>query len=121
MSDLYRDIVLDHWRNPRYADLLEGATHTATVANEQCGDSAAVALGVSDGQITAVSVQVDGCALATAAGSVLAESLLNTPIDQVVALTEADIRKLFGGIDAVPARRRCLTLALEAVQLALLG
>ena len=117
--DLYRDIVLDHWRNPRSSTPLAEPTHENTFTNASCGDSAFVQLTVTDGVITNVSVRVSGCALSTASASVLAESILGKPIDEVSKLTEVDIRELLGGIEPVFARTGCLTLGLQAIQQAL--
>ncbi len=121
MSDLYRDIVLDHWRMPRHAALIDGANHQATILNEQCGDQAAVALKIDEGKIRDVSIVVDGCALATASGSVLAEHLIGESIDNLKKLTDADIRHWLGGIDAITARINCIQLALITAKRAVIG
>lgn len=119
MSDIYRDIVLDHWRNPRHAEPIENATNQSTVLNEQCGDQAAVQLNVRDGKIESVSVQVDGCALATASGSVLAEHLVGEPTEKIQAITAEDIRHWLGDMAEVTARTNCITLALITAQRAI--
>ena len=115
-SDLYRELVLDHWRKPRYAAALTQPTHVGAVVNEACGDSARVELTVHDETVGDLSVQVSGCALATAAGSVLAERIVGRSIDEVRLIDEAAMLELLGGIDPSASRRRCVTLALEALQ-----
>lgn len=114
--DLYRDIVLDHWRNPRSSTPLAEPTHENTFTNASCGDSAFVQLTVTDGVITNVSVRVSGCALSTASASVLAENLVGQTLEEIQQLSESDIRRLLGDVDPIPARAKCLTLGLEAIQ-----
>ncbi len=140
MSDLYRELILEHWRNPRHAVPLERPTHVATVINEACGDSARVELQISprpslkkrgnsslykrevgrdlvgEEVLADVSIQVSGCALATAAGSVLAERIVGQSVEDARSFDETIILKLLGGIDPAVSRRRCVTLALEAMQ-----
>ena len=117
--DLYRDMILDHWRDPRKNEVLENPTHQHTLANASCGDNAAIELRIENDLISDVSIQISGCALSTASASVLAESILGKPIDEVSKLTEVDIRELLGGIEPVFARTGCLTLGLQAIQQAL--
>ena len=119
MTDLYRELILDHWRNPRHAGPLGTPTHVGEVVNETCGDSAWVELAISDRVIRDSSVQVSGCALATAAGSILAERIINRSTNDVQSINEKVLLQWLGGIDPAASRRRCATLALEALQVAL--
>lgn len=119
MSDLYRELILEHWRNPRHAAPLTKPTRVGEVVNEACGDSARVELEIRGTEIRASSIQVYGCALATAAGSILAERIIDQPVDAVRTMDEAKMLELLGGIDPAASRRRCVTLALEAFQAAL--
>ena len=116
MSDLYRELILDHWRNPRHAAPLTKPTVIGEIANESCGDSARVELLFDDDVIRDVSIQISGCALATAAGSILAERITGQPLSVTTNIDEAMMLSWLGGIDPATSRRRCATLALEAVR-----
>lgn len=121
MSDLYRELILDHWRSPRHAEPLQHATHRATVRNQACGDEATVELVLdpATNRLTAVSVQVNGCALSTAAGSVLGEELAERPVEQLRRLKVDDVREFLGESTLGPSRQNCLRIALDAAIAAL--
>src|SRR3989338_3920330 len=98
MSDLYRELILDHWRHPRHAAPLDHPTHVGEVINEACGDSVRVALVIRATEIDASSIQVSGCALAVAAGSRLAERIINQPVSTVRTIDEPRMLDWLGGI-----------------------
>lgn len=120
-ADLYRELMLDHWRSPRHAAPLSSSTHTAAVENDQCGDAATAELEINGVTIRDLSVRVSGCALATAAGSLLAERTIGRSISDVRSFNEQTMIELLDGAEPSASRRRCATLALEAVQSALSG
>lgn len=117
--ELYREVLLDHYRNPRKNALLANATHEADTANQSCGDRARVTLVARDGQVEDVGIVVDGCALAVAGGSVLAESVMGSSIADVRKIDVAEILALLGNVAPSPTRVRCATLALEALRSAI--
>ncbi len=119
MSDLYRELILEHWRKPRHSEPLAQPTNVSEVVNESCGDSARVELVIRDGEIFEVSVQVSGCALATAAGSVVAEAIVRKPIATALALSEQSVVALMGGITSTSSRTACLMLGTQTLQQAL--
>lgn len=121
MSDLYRELILDHWRNPRHAEPLAQPTHRATVRNESCGDEATVELVVDSAnqRLAAVGVQVSGCALSTAAGSVLAEQVAGQPLTAVRRLRVNDLKRLMGAIEPSLSRENCVRIGFEAFSAAL--
>lgn len=115
MSNLYRELILNHWRSPRHALALTAPTHSAELENASCGDSVRVELLIVDGVVRDVAIIVSGCTLATAAGSLLAEQLVGQSIDDVRTITSEQLFTLMGGEPAA-GRRRCASLALEALQ-----
>lgn len=75
LDDLYRDIILDHYRSPRGSTPLADPDVREEGFNPLCGDEVVVELGLKAGLLEGVSVQCRGCSISTASGSLLAQSL----------------------------------------------
>jgi len=136
MRDLYRELILDHSRNPRHFGRLENATHTAEGINPLCGDKLKLYLRVdADGQIESSSFEGSGCAISVASASLLTDTVTGLPVTRAQACYEAiterlthggktsnsDIEKLraLDGVRDFPARVKCATLAWHALHSAL--
>lgn len=134
LRELYRKVVLEHYRHPRNRDPLPDPQATATVSNPVCGDQSRVQVRLADDCIAAVAAQTRGCSIAVAAGSVMTELVRARPLDEVAGLRRAleqlvsgepaprglDERlRAFAGVAELPARRRCALLAWEALEEAL--
>lgn len=114
---MYRDEILDHYKRPRNEGRLETA-YEAKGENSSCGDDTHIYIDVKDGKITDVKHETDGCAICTAAVSILSEELKDKKLDGVKGLeSEWMIDRL--GIDISPMRMKCALLGLETVQKAL--
>lgn len=93
LDDLYREVLLDHYRNPRHTDRLEGPDAETDAINPFCGDEIHLQLHVEDDHVSEISVTGQGCSISQAAGSLLAE------IVDGKSTTEADeLRGLFRGL-----------------------
>jgi nitrogen fixation protein NifU and related proteins len=126
LDALYREVVMDHHRNPRGRKHLEHSHATADGENPVCGDTVAVEIALDQGRIADVSVNGHGCAISTASGSILSEMLVGLDLgqarhlaDQLVAMmhgqdpdTEIDLGDLeaLGGVKQFPARIKCALL-----------
>ena len=137
MQDLYRELILDHSRNPRHFGRLKGATHTADGINPLCGDKLKLYLRVdADGQIESSSFEGTGCAISVASASLMTDTVTGLPANKAEACFEAITARLTGGtvkdtevdmeklraLDGVrdfPARVKCATLAWHALHSAL--
>ncbi len=93
------------------------ATVSATATNASCGDECTVHLKVTNGIIEAVSVEATGCVISRASAGVLADAIIG-PIGQISRMGGNDVRNLLG-IPVSPLRERCLTTALNALQIAI--
>ena len=82
LDDLYRDIILDHYRNPRHHKTLEDADIVAMEENPFCGDEAYLQLKVRDGRIMGVGFQGVGCSISQASGSILSEVLQGKTLEE---------------------------------------
>jgi len=119
--DIYSEIILDHYKNPRKKGRLPGATCTAEDANPLCGDKIRFLLKIGkNGKITDVRFSGSGCAISQASASMLAEEVAGKSIK---AVAKWDKEKVFGllGVTLTPARARCALLALGVLKNALLS
>jgi nitrogen fixation NifU-like protein len=90
----YERILLDHARSPRQRRSIESATHTAKGLNSLCGDRLEIFARVVEGRIVDASFIGDGCAISTAAASILTEKIRGLEIDQARGVVDA-FRRLF--------------------------
>lgn len=117
--DMYKENILDHYKHPRNFGELANADATAHVSNPLCGDELDFWLKFdAAGNVTAAKFTGRGCTISLASASMLSEKLPSMPRVQVEALDTEDILKMLG-VDVNPARMKCATLSLEAVQQAI--
>ena len=116
-SKMYREQILDHYRNPRRYGDLSPLTFSHTGENASCGDELTFDVRLAnDGEtIEAVSFRGDGCAISLASASMLAEQLPGMTLEDVRKLDRDDaIDKL--GVDISPMRIDCAVLAERVIQ-----
>ena len=120
MEELYRDYILDHYKNPRNFGELDAPDLEFHDHNPLCGDELAVQIKVEDGKIADLRFHGQGCAISQAAASIASEELIGMPVDDVGDLS-ADwvIEQL--GIDISPTRRKCALLNLKVMRGATTG
>ena len=101
MQDLYRELILDHSRNPRHFGRLSDATHTADGINPLCGDKLKLYLRVDDqGRIESSSFEGSGCAISVASASLMTDTVTGLPIDQAESCFEEITSRLTSGASA---------------------
>jgi nitrogen fixation protein NifU and related proteins len=120
MDDLYKDYILDHYRNPRNFGSLEAPTAVAEDLNPLCGDRIRFELLVEDGIVTDVRFSGRGCAISQASASMLSEDLRGKKLEDVARLSKEAVLENVG-IGISPARMKCATLGLKVVKSAALG
>jgi nitrogen fixation NifU-like protein len=96
LDDLYREVVLDHYQNPRGGRPLQRCDAANEGFNPVCGDEVKIGLQVDDGRVTAVQVESRGCSISVASGSMLAELLPGRTLFEVKLLAE-DFRRMMRG------------------------
>lgn len=96
LDDLYREVVLDHYQNPRGGKPLQRCDATNEGFNPVCGDEVTIGLQVDEGRVTAVEVKSRGCSISVASGSMLAELLPGKTLFEVKLLAE-DFRRMMHG------------------------
>jgi nitrogen fixation NifU-like protein len=115
MSDLYREQILDHYRNPRNHGTLEDADATFEDTNPLCGDRVRMDLKLDDGRIADIRFSGRGCAISQATASMLTELAKGQTIEDVRALTKDDVLEEIG-IPISPARLKCALLPLKVLK-----
>lgn len=121
MDDLYREIILDHGKNPRHRGILDPADVDHEANNPLCGDWLRLTLRVDgDGRIAEVGWDGDGCAISQASASMLGEEILGKTVDEVKNISKETIFDLLG-ITLTPNRVKCALLSLEVLKVGLYG
>ena len=119
MDDLYREHILDHYKNPRNHGTIDDADVTAEGVNPLCGDQLAIDLKIADdGRIEDIKFHGRGCSISQAATSMLTELVEGHTVDEAAALTKDDILQELG-IPLSPVRLKCALLGLGTLRLAL--
>ena len=114
IEDIYKEQILEHYKEPRNFGKLENANHHAREVNPLCGDNVELFLNVKDGRIVDVSFNGDGCAISKASCSMLTEKLKGMKIEDARKITSNDILKMLG-IDISPVRIKCALLSLKVL------
>ena len=97
LDDMYREIILDHYKAPRGKKPLDDKDIESDGHNPSCGDELTMQLKVDKGNIVQdVHVDCKGCAISVASGSMLAEYIKGKPLDDVKRISEA-IKKMLKG------------------------
>jgi nitrogen fixation NifU-like protein len=119
-ENLYREIILDHYRNPRNKGTLDPADYTYEDTNPLCGDEVRIDLRVNDGKVDEVRFSGRGCAISQASASMLTELVEGQPLDEVKALTKDDLLEELG-VPISPARMKCALLPLKVLKAGIYG
>jgi nitrogen fixation NifU-like protein len=121
MDDLYREVILDHYRNPRNKGELEQPTHTFQDDNPLCGDHIRIDLLVNDKDIIEqVRFSGEGCAISQASASMLTEMLVGKSIEDAKKIGKQEILDALG-IQLGPVRLKCALLSLKVLKGAVYG
>jgi nitrogen fixation NifU-like protein len=117
-SDMYREVIMDLYKNPMNFGLMNNPSNEAEKINPICGDKLKVQLKVEDGVVREAMFSGVGCVISIAAASLITEKISGMKISDIMELDETDISKLMG-INIVPIRIKCALLSLEAIKKAL--
>jgi nitrogen fixation NifU-like protein len=113
---MYRQQILDHYRNPRNYGELSDATFSHAGENPSCGDEIRVDVALDgDGVIEHAAFSGEGCAISQAAASMLTGELVGMTLDELDELDRDDVLDLLG-VDVTPMRIKCAVLAEKVAQ-----
>lgn len=119
-DDIYREIILDHYRNPRNKGRLTNPDVTVHDSNPLCGDEIDIHLKVDEDMIREIKFEGRGCAISQASVSMLTEMVLDKPLTLVKDLAKEDILENIGLTNLGPARIKCALLSLKVLKMAMI-
>ena len=114
-SSMYKEHILELWKEPENFRPITSATHERRGFNQSCGDDITVYLLVKDGKVADASFEGKGCALCFASASLATEKIKGMNTEDVLKLGSKDLLKLLE-IEVHPARLKCILLPLESMQ-----
>jgi len=121
MEDLYREIIIDRYKNPAYKGHLDPHDIAFKDDNPLCGDHIEVTLRVDgDSRVIEAAFDGKGCAISLASADLLMESIIGKPLDEVKKLTKQDVLDLLG-IELGPVRLKCALLSLKVLKAGVYG
>jgi nitrogen fixation protein NifU and related proteins len=115
MLNLYQEIIMDHYQNPRNKGLLENADFMHTQLNSSCGDEVTCTGIIKAQNIDQIAFSAKGCVICTASASLLSETVKNKSIDTLLALDKESIIAMLK-MPLGPVRLMCGLLPLIALQ-----
>jgi len=121
MDDFYRELIVEHYKNPTYKGTLDPNDFTYEDENPLCGDHIRVDLRVDENQVITEAVfSGHGCAISQASADLLMESIIGKPLDEVKKMTKETVLELLG-IELGPVRLKCALLSLKVLKAGLYG
>ena len=116
-DDIYREIILDHYRNPRNKGKLSNPDVSTHDSNPLCGDEIDIHLKVEEDKVKDIKFEGRGCAISQASASMLTEMIAGRPLSTVKDITKDDILENIGLMNLGPARIKCALLSLKVLKL----
>ena len=121
MDDLYRELIIDHYKNPQYRGHLDPNDIHFEDDNPLCGDHIEITLRVdASGRVTDGRFDGKGCAISQASADLLVESIIGKPVEEVKKLSKQDVLDLLG-IELGPVRLKCALLSLKVLKAGVYG
>jgi len=116
MDDLYRELIIDRYQNPRFRGMLDPHNFSYEDDNPVCGDHIRIDLRVNDKDVvTEAQFSGEGCSISQAAADLLMEKVVGMPVAEVRKLGKQDILDLLG-IELGPVRLKCALLSLKVLK-----
>ncbi|MBC1436566.1 SUF system NifU family Fe-S cluster assembly protein [Listeria rocourtiae] len=135
LDQLYRQVIMDHYKNPRNNGTLDDESVTIDLNNPTCGDEIHLHLKVENETITAAKFTGSGCSISVASASMMTESIIGKSEKQALKMSrdfsemvqghEHDVIDEYGDVEALagvakfPARIKCATLSWKAMERAI--
>ena len=118
-DDIYREIILDHYRNPRNKGKLADADISIHDSNPLCGDEIDIHLKIDGDKIKDIRFEGRGCAISQASASMLTEVVMGKPLSAVKDFTKDEHLENMGLTSLGPSRIKCALLSLKVLKLAM--
>jgi len=133
MENLYRQVIMDHYKNPRNKGLVQDPEYkTVHIKNPTCGDDITIQSKVKDGKVVDVKHDGTGCSICCSSASVMSETLIGKSKKEAMNITETYLNMLsnkefdenveledavvYSGVKKFPARIKCASIAWKAFE-----
>ncbi|MUV39166.1 Zinc-dependent sulfurtransferase SufU [Lentibacillus sp. JNUCC-1] len=133
LDTLYRQVILDHYKNPRNKGHVEGDALTVDMNNPTCGDRIQLQMRVEDGKIQDAKFNGEGCSISISSASMMTQAIKGKPVDEALHMSELFSDMMLGkevdmdalslediealqGVSKFPARIKCATLGWKAME-----
>jgi nitrogen fixation NifU-like protein len=121
MDDLYREQIIDRFKNPRSRGTLDPHDFSYEDDNPLCGDRIRIDVRVDKGnRVTAAAFSGQGCAISQASADLLTESVVGKTLEEVKQISKDDILEMLG-IELGPVRLKCALLSLKVLKAGVYG
>ena len=116
MDDLYRELIIDRYRNPQFKGSLDPHDISFEDDNPLCGDHIRIDLRLDgDDRVVEAAFDGKGCAISQASADLLVESVIGKSLDEVRSITRDDLLELLG-LELGPVRIKCALLSLKVLK-----
>jgi len=133
LDQLYRQVIMDHYKNPRNRGELEDDAVTVNMNNPTCGDRIQLHLKLDDGKVSDAKFLGEGCSISLSSASMMTEAIKGLSIEEALKLSRIFSEMMRGkdydasdldlgdiealqGVSRFPARIKCATLAWKAME-----
>lgn len=132
LDTLYRQVIMDHYKNPRNKGKLDNETFTIDMNNPTCGDRIHLTLKVENGTVEDAMFEGEGCSISMASASMMTQSIKGKDIETALRMSKIFSEMMQGneydddidlgdiealqGVAKFPARIKCATLAWKAME-----
>lgn len=121
MDDLYREVILDRYKNPQKRGSLDPHDYSYEDDNPLCGDRIRIDVRVNpQGVVSEAAFSGTGCAISQASADLLTESIVGKSLDEIKKLGKDDILAMLG-IELGPVRLKCALLSLKVLKAGVYG
>ena len=121
-ADIYRELILDYYRNPRNFGKLERFDIDSHDTNPLCGDEVEMQIRVGEGQkIEDIRFSGKGCAISQASASMLTELAKGKQLDWVKEVSKEDVFRMLGDPELGPSRVKCALLGMKVLKTGVYG
>jgi nitrogen fixation NifU-like protein len=118
-SDIYKEIILDYYKNPRNRGSVENPDSKARDSNPLCGDVVEMQLKFKDGKVSDIKFNGDGCAISQASASMLTEIVMGKSTEEVRRIDKTILLENLGSPNLGAVRIKCALLPLKVMKTAL--
>ncbi|KUF30104.1 MULTISPECIES: Fe-S cluster assembly sulfur transfer protein SufU [Lysinibacillus] len=132
LDQLYRSVIMDHYKNPRNKGSLQEDAVTIDMNNPTCGDRIHLTLKVTDGIVEDAKFDGEGCSISMSSASMMTQLIKGKKVEEAIELSDIFSKMMMGeeysdkydledvealqGVSQFPARIKCATLAWKAME-----